>query len=236
MLKKPLILTILLSLFIFGNGNAKEEIRINCSPHSLYETFFIAVVNEVGKRLDITIEWGTPPVGRSLLLVNEGVDDGDGPRIAGLEKSYPNMVMVEEPFGEFHFGAFFKEDTVKITGWQSLNQYSVGFLRGWKIFEKNTDKYLDHLILDDKIRLFQLLDKERIDAVLCSKTVGQDVIDSLRLKGVHFALPPLVIKKNYLYLHKKHAALATEISSTLRQMKLDGSYETLYDTILQKED
>lgn len=62
-----------------------------------------------------------PPVGRSLLLVNQGDMDGDGPRIAGLEKTYTNLIMVPEPFGEFVFGAFGRrEQNFNIRAWDDL--------------------------------------------------------------------------------------------------------------------
>lgn len=86
-----------------------RHLRINCTFHSPYEQFFFRLVQEAGARNSITVTQHTPPVGRSLIHVNQGIDDGDGPRISGLENSFPNLVPVPEPFGEFAFGAFARD-------------------------------------------------------------------------------------------------------------------------------
>ena len=44
---------------------------------------------------DVAIE--RVPAERSLLNVNLGIDDGNGPRIGGLSRIYPNIRQVPEP-------------------------------------------------------------------------------------------------------------------------------------------
>jgi ABC-type amino acid transport substrate-binding protein len=39
-----------------------------------------------------------------------------------------------------------------------------------------------------------------------------------------------------MYLNNKHAALAPKVAASLAQLKADGSYQSLYDSILKPLD
>ena len=123
-------------IFLPNSGACETPIlRINCTVHSSYEAFFVRLLEEICKRNAVVLQKNTPPVGRSLIHVNQGLDDGDGPRIAGLSSAFPNIILVPEPFGEFHFGAFIKSPKIKINGWTDLANLNVVYLHGWKIFD-----------------------------------------------------------------------------------------------------
>ena len=229
------LLQLVMMVLVAALGQAGETLlRINCSLHSPYELFFIEVLSEACRRLDITLERNTPPVGRSLILVNDGIDDGDGPRIGGLEDAYPNLVRVSEPFDEFEFGAFSDEPGLTVDGWRSLAGFEVAYLRGWKIFEENVRYYKRLIVVDDTDELFRLLKNHRADMVLCTRAVGEEAIRRLKLEDVRFLESPLAVEPAYLYLHKQHRALAERLAETLKEMKRDGTYGALVAKIAAK--
>ena len=234
MKKHILFLTMALWSIFLSNLFAEEQIhlRINCSIHSPYEAFFFRLVEDICSRNSISIEHNTPPVGRSLINVDQGVDDGDGPRISGLSSSYPNLVCVPEPFGDFVFGAFAKADNIKIDGWSSLSELNVAYINGWKIFDENVALAKSITKVKDAELLFKLLDAGRTDVVLISKFAGYDMIQKLGLKEIRFLQPPLAIKPNFLYLNKRHESLAPILAQTLKELKSDGTYARLYSEMI----
>jgi len=212
---------------------AKEKyLTINCTIHSPYEVFFFRLVEEACARNNITVTRSTPPVGRSLINVNEGIDDGDGPRIAGLTSIYPNMVMVPETFGNFIFGVFSKNKDINIDGWNSFSKLNVAYITGWKIFDRYVKDAKSITTVKNKDLLFRLLDADRTDVVLITKMAGYAMVQKLELKGVQFFEPPLAVVPNFLYLNKRHEALAVQLGETLKAMKRDGTYQKLYDEMM----
>jgi polar amino acid transport system substrate-binding protein len=192
MMKKTVIFFVLTlsfssSPYVFGAD--KNHLRINCTIHSPYEAFF-RLVKEACSRNDITVERNTPPVGRSLIHVNQGIDDGDGPRIRGLTSTYPKLLCVPEPFGDFHFGAFARPENIRIDGWSSLSNINVPYIHGWKIFDYHVKAARSVTRVKNKGLLFRLLDAGRTDVVLITKLTGYAMIQELGLKDVHFVEPP----------------------------------------------
>ena len=209
---------------------AKDKyLAINCTIHSPYEAFFFRLLEEACARNNITVTRSTPPVGRSLINVNEGIDDGDGPRVAGLTSIYPNIVMVPEPFGNFIFGAFSKNKDINIDGWDSLSKLNVAYITGWKIFDRHVKDANSITKVKNKDLLFRLLDADRTDVALITKIAGYAMIEKLDLKGVRFIESPLAVVPNFLYLNKRHEALAVQLGETLKALKRDGTYQKLYD-------
>jgi len=127
--------SLLSCFFPFPCIAGQANLRINCTVHSPYEAFFVRLLEEVCKHNNVILKRNTPPVGRSLIHANQGIDDGDGPRIAGLSSAYPDIVPVPEPFGEFNFGAFARSPDIIINDWTDLKDLNVAYIHGWKIFD-----------------------------------------------------------------------------------------------------
>lgn len=229
-IKIILVLTATICIFHFPciSGAEQKHLNVNCTLHSPYEAFFFRIVEEICSRNNISVIHNTPPVGRSLIQVNEGVDDGDGPRISGISKTYPNLICVSEPFGEFLFGAFVKAENIRIDGWPSLSELNVAYVHGWKIFDNQVTAAKSITKVKNNELLFELLDADRVDVVLTTKLAGYATIQKLNLKGIRFVEPPLSVEPNYLYLHKRHSDLAPKLSQTLQELKQDGTYGSLY--------
>lgn len=210
----------------------QKVLRINCTIHSPYEAFFFRLVEEICARNDIAVERNTPPVGRSLIHVNQGIDDGDGPRIGGLAAAYPNLIPVPEPFGEFNFGAFATSDEIMINGWSDLKELNVAYIIGWKIFDHHVTAAKSITKVRNKDLLFGHLNAGRTDVALITKLAGYAEIRKLGFENMRFIEPPLAVKPNYLYLHKRHEALAAKLARTLKAIKQEGTYSRLSEEML----
>ncbi len=189
--------------------------------------FYDLVLKEAFGRAGLEIEIIQLPAERSLTNANEGITDGDFVRISGLEKIYPNLLRVPEKITDFEFVAFTKLMDIPIKGWQSLQPYHVGIVRGWKILEKNIVGTPSLVRVKNQDQLFTLLANNRTDIVVYSRFEGYGIIKQNKLKEVKTLEPPLAIREMFLYLHKKHSSLIPVIDAKLKEMKRDGTFDKI---------
>lgn len=193
---------------------------------------FKKLVFEICNQLDIDLQVIVLPHVRAAHEVNQGTYDADGPRNPTVEKNYPNLVRVPEVFFSNDLVAFAKKPDIKLSGWDSLKPLRVAYVRGWQVYETNVVGVKNLEILDSENALFKFLDAGRTDVALASRYLGLKIVHDLNLNGIYIVEPPLVVKKMYLYLNKKHEKLAPILAETLREMKADGTYRKIYDKIM----
>jgi len=184
------------------------------------------LVKEAFRRIGLDAEIVFNPTGRSLSDVNEGLADGELNRIEGMEKNFPNLVMVPEPNMVMDFVAFSKKD-LSIDGWDSIRGLRVGVVKGWKILEENTSGFPEVTLVPSETELFNMLDKDRIDIALYDKLTGYEQIHLRGFEGMHHLEPPLASRNMHLYLHNSHGNLAESLAEALRSMKEDGTYDRI---------
>jgi len=196
-------------------------------------------VDEVARtafgRIGIDVEITVLPAERSLINANEGLDDGDIFRIAGLERNYPNLLRVPEKMLDSEFMAYTERADIRIRDWADLKPHVVAYAIGWRIFDLNV-RGTKEITKTASIReLFPLLEKGRADVALMERWQGQWIV---RQQGyqVHVQEPPLARVEMFMYLNKKHAALVPKVAKALADMKADGSYQKLYDQYLKPLD
>lgn len=165
---------------------------------------------------------------RTLMNVDQGIDDGNLVRIRGIEKKFKNLRMVPEPMGLFDFSVFTKNPDIKIETWDDLEPYNVTFIRGWKILENNIKKAQSINMVKDATQLFELLSNDRTDLVIFGPQRGRYLLKEKNIQGIKVLPTPLATKKVYLYLNKKHEDLIPSIATTIRDMKKDGTYRKIY--------
>ena len=172
------------------------------------------------------------PSERSLIAANLGEVDGEGLRVGGLGTQYANLVQVPEPFVRISFVAFARDATITLdNGWDSLKPYRVAFINGWKMFEANTGSARAVNKVDKPEQMFRMLEDGRVDLVLYTRADGVQLTRSLELSSVASVSPPLKDVDMYLYLHKKHQALAPRVGQALRDIKADGTYNRILSGI-----
>ncbi|MEQ8167356.1 MAG: transporter substrate-binding domain-containing protein [Candidatus Eremiobacterota bacterium] len=197
--------------------------------HTASQTGYLdMVIKEAFRKIGVTVYIFTLPAERALQCVNDGINDGDFTRITGLEKKYPNLVLVPEELLYYEYMAFTKHVKDKVKGWSGLKPYDVGIITGWKILEANVRDTRSLVKVRDEKVLFTLLENERVDIVTYYYLGGNALIKELNFQDIHAIEPPLSVNPMYLYLNKKHKSLIPNLVASLKELKRDGTYDRLF--------
>ncbi len=239
---KPFSSVLILLVFLFlpaAAAQSEEPLRINNSIKPPFSTkdetgFLDILVRELFGRLGLKVEFIRLPPERALMFANTGKSDGELPRIAGLEKKYPNLIRVPEKVLDYNFVSY-SRGRCKDGGWESLSGRSVGYIIGWKIFEKNVPETAQSLRLTAPLQLFTLLARNRVDTVLYERHAGHYILKNKGFTGITECGEPLAVKPMYLYLHKSRSGLVAKAAEALREMKRDGTYESIFKKTLMGE-
>lgn len=199
------------------------------SPHSRPDGsgFEDRIVIEAFRRIGVAVRLVQMPSERALQNANQGVDDGNFPRIEGLAALYPNLVMVPESMSTFPCTAFTRDPGLKSLAWADLRGPQVAYVQGWKLVELNVADAGQLQHVRDQEALFTLLDKGRARIVIADLYTGREIIRRNGYRNMRALLPPLADPPMYIYLHKRHAPLAPRLVRALREMKRDGTLERL---------
>lgn len=189
--------------------------------------FLDAVAGEAFRRAGVRLQLVRLPAERGLLNANAGIEDGDLNRIAGLEAQYPNLVRVPVKLADWEFTAFSKNAALPAS-LDGLRTHPVGYIKGWKIYEKQFAGAQDVVTAGDPEQLFRQLHLDRIEVALYAHWEGLSLIQRQGLKGVVALDPPLAKREMFIYLHKRHAALVPKLAEALRAIKAEGLYDRLY--------
>lgn len=162
------------------------------------------------------------PAERALINADSGVEDGEAMRVRGLEDAYPNLIRIDEPVAQMDFVAFVVKPGVTPASWKELSPYSVAVITGWKIAEANTKSVREITHAASPAQLFSVLHKGRADVAIFERWQG---LSYVKVAGgtARVVEPPLASTPMYLYLNRKHQALAERVLRTLRAMRADGT-------------
>ncbi|MET0093287.1 MAG: transporter substrate-binding domain-containing protein [Sedimenticola sp.] len=234
---KPVLAVILSLVTLFGGIAWADTLILNTGTRNPYTTedrqgFLDQLIGELFRRVDLQAEVLVYDASaRALANANNGIDAGVAMRIKGLERKYPNLVMVPEKVIDNDFVAYSLQYDFQITEWNSLTPHLVGHILGWQIFERN----MPQATLVEKAigpeQLFLLLEKGRVDVILYERWQGLWRAGQLSL-DVRVHEPPLAQRAMYIYLHKHYAHLVDRVSAELAAMKQDGSYQAIVDRTL----
>ncbi|MBF0268368.1 MAG: transporter substrate-binding domain-containing protein [Alphaproteobacteria bacterium] len=185
------------------------------------------LIPKLFKRLNIDAELVVNKAsGRAITLADDGVDDGIAARVEGLEAKFSNLVRVQEPIFINDFVACGLSGAPKTASWDSIAPYRVSYIIGWQIFDKNLKPARELLLAKDAEQLFALLKAEKVDLALHERW---QALWQARQSGLKLVVsePPLARVPMFIYLNRKHAALAPELARELAAMKADGSYQAI---------
>jgi len=174
------------------------------------------------------------PAERALTNANRGVDDGDVCRIFGLDKKYTNLIRVPAVLMQYEHVIFTRKFDFKVTGPDDLKPYDVGVVKGWKIIEWNTKTARSVTLVDEGTQLFGMLAGDRIDLGIIERMTGMMLAKKSGVKNIRILEPAFLSGDWYLYLHKKHLDLVPIIANTIRQMKVDGSHQQIFNKVLKR--
>ena len=133
---------------------------------------------------------------RGLANANNGIDDGVGLRVMGLEKKFPNLIRIPEHIIVNDFVAFSTRHTTPTTDWHSLDNQDIAYILGWQIFQKNLVHHKRTSRVKGNKQLFSLLAKDRVDFILHERWQGTWHSKQMKLK-VNIHEPPLTKRKMF---------------------------------------
>jgi polar amino acid transport system substrate-binding protein len=194
--------------------------------------FFDLIATEMFGRIGVKAEVRRhESSARALVNADRGDDDGLMARIRGLDKQYPNLVIVPEKLFDNDFVACTLGERLAGQGWAGLDGRQVAFIRGWKIFESRLDGKPGITLAHDARQLFELLQRERTEVALYERWQALWYARELALP-IRIMEPPLAREEMFIYLNSKHVALASPAAKALADMKRDGSYRRIFEATL----
>ena len=200
----------------------------NGSPQAEFQT---RLTRNIFSRLGIDTEFVRVAAERALLNVEQGIDDGNLVRIAGLDERYPNMLRVEEAMVQYDFVAITRHADTDIGGWIDLAEHDVAIITGWKVVEDNVRHYRSLIKVRDGEALFDLLQAGRVHTAIYERLQALNLMEDLGCHAARIVAPPLTSRSMYMYLNRRHADLVPEVERVLREFKADGSYQALHQMV-----
>jgi len=182
----------------------------------------LALITAGFAALDIAVEFRYRPDKRSISEVNNGVADGDFVRIASINKSYPNVIVVPEPLSQMELVAIALRSDIDLAHYQiNQHQYRVGYLTGWKVVQNLLDGHPNKIAVGEFDTLFKLLLHQRLDLVLFNQAAAEKLLNSLKIDNYQIS-PSLLSYTTFLVLNKKHRALVPRLAAQLKRIKTES--------------
>jgi polar amino acid transport system substrate-binding protein len=212
-------------------GNSRYPPIVTTSHDGVIDQIY----KELSRRLGIKIIIDQVETGERVLInANSGIDDGDVGRGIGLEKRYPNLVIVPVPVYHYQMAVFARDIDFHVAGFDSIKPYDIGILRGWKILEDITQGARSVTSVESGEQLFTMLDKGRIEIAVFEKSQALAILNKMKIPGIKLLQPSLLEGDFYLYLHKKHQKLIPAITKELKNMQKDGTIKRINEAALKQ--
>ena len=204
---------------------AREIVISTFEVESKLDVTSETIMKEAYRRLGHSLKVVRFPGERALWAANTGVVDGELFRVDGVDKKYTNLIKVPLNISKLEIVVFAKGKDFRVTGWDCLASYVIGYRSGVKAVELNMIKGLKTEPVSTYKQAFLKLDNGRTDVVLGSRTAGLETIRENQLQEITVLEPPLMSMKIFHYLHKKNVDLLEPLTKIIQQMKNEGLIE-----------
>lgn len=192
------------------------------------------VMIEAYRRLGMEPEFLSMPAERSLVSANAGETEAELYRKAGIEKGYPQLVMVPVPIATYEIVAFVPAASeLSIVNWNSLAAARVAYVKGIKVIEENTGG-LQFFPVAALAQAFGMLERGRVDVVLANRISGMAALRSLKLTGIEVRPQALVAFPVYHYLHTSRRALVPRLTQVLQDMTRERWMQKVQEDLLAR--
>ena len=222
--KRKLIKSVIKFIFLLSLFNShtvfSERVLYIGSMQSHGHTATRKVLLSAYQKLNITVQFVYLPAERALISSNKGVIDGEDSRIAGLEKTYHNLIPINIPIEKVNLFAYSKNKSIIIKDWYSLKPYRIAYLRGVKVIEKNLIGFNSQTVTDIK-QAFMMLEHNRVDIVISDEFQAEHITDS----SINKLIPPIYSFPVFHYLNKKNRDLVPKLEAVLIQMQKNGTID-----------
>lgn len=191
------------------------------------------VLKEAFRRLGMDFAMEVYPGHRALELSNSGEMDGEASRIAGLERAYPNLMIIPVAQQTVDVYAFTTKKSVALpNGWSDLKDYDVVYVRGIPFISNKLKEFdVDSHEVNSPVLQFEFLKSQRADVLISGKEAISSSLSEENKKVLRRIDPPLSTIEVYAYVNAKNAELVEPLTRTLREMKADGTYAMLIGSV-----
>jgi len=189
------------------------------------------VYTEAFRRLGMKFRYEIYPAKRASMMINTGQVDGEPARYCWYGNKFPNVIRVEEPLIADPIQVYATNPNISCKNWESLRnqKYRVDYRRGSLIMEQNLTSLVraeDLFAINEPIQGLRKLVAGHTDIFIdnnisilpllaAPEFVNSGIREVCQLQKIFL----------YAYLHKRHAALASNLTDTLRQMKREGLFD-----------
>lgn len=226
-----ILICAVVTFYALSPVRAAEKLVFSAIQGSIQTVISEKVVAEAYRRMGIEISVTTYPGKRSLIYANEGKADGELFRIAGMDKEFPNLLMVPVPVNTLDGMVYTKEKEFTVKGWESLRPYRIGIRRGVQFSEIGCAS-MNTTIVNSNEQLFEILDQGKVDIIVITRENGLDVAQRLKMPGIRALEPPIESYPLYHYLHVKNRRLVPQLTAVLQTMEKEGVIRNFQKQIL----
>lgn len=201
-------------------GVADAQIKLARSPGRGADMGAM-VLARIYKMAGVDVQFITMPPNRASVEADAGHVDGESARIMDYAASHPALLRVEPAYTYVAMGAFYLQASgVEVAGPADLQKYSLGYVKGLKVFDDLTEGNADVHLPPSRESLFKMLKARRFAVALDTLSSGQAEI---RKQG-HAGVAEVEISRQnlYHYLNVRHAALAGRIGAITRKLADSG--------------
>ena len=189
---------------------------------ALESTISQRVLTEAYRRIGIDVRVQRFPGDSALQRANSGAVDGDLQRIDFIEVEAPNLVQVPVPIAYLEVGVFSHDPMYRVRSWLDLRDRRVGVVKGILAVQRAMGDVRVREV-DSYGELYRAMARGEVDAIV----VGTQYLAAVPLLAKD--TKPLYLSgvldtyMLYHHLHRRHAALVTEIEPVLKSMLMDGT-------------
>lgn len=207
---------------------------------SITMTWYVKVISEAFRRLDIDLRLEVYPPSRASRLLDNGVVDGEGLRPVGYEDRHPAAVRVDELMFTVIFAAAVTRSDIEL---QSLNDlkdknYRVEYVRGTEPLDEMLSAVVNqgHLSpISEAGHGLRKLAAGRSEVFIDfpGRIEALAAAPDMKSAGIRVIILPEQVNI-YPYLHARHAELAPRLARVLRDIREEGLFED-YMALAHKE-
>lgn len=221
---RNILVGVLMLILNINCAFSSDKLVFSSIEKSSFTNFAMSVLSEAYKRIGIDIETYPLPAKRSLRSANEGINyDGELFRISGIENEYTNLIPIKIPLHQSKWMVFTKNKKIEVNGWQSLKQYKLGIRRGIATTKKGTEELgFNTYSVNTNKQLFELLERNRVDAVIISKGNAQKALKNSDFKDIVMLENPVQVNNVYHFVHTKNKQLIPQIYKSLKKLETEG--------------
>lgn len=222
---------------------AKEVITIGVTPMVLSSSqgqLSEKVFTKIFNKLDYQLAIQTFPPTRLAERMKSGHIDGELIRMSMYADTRPYLIKVKEPHFQFTIAVYSANKETVISGWESIKNRHTAYRKGVKVVSEQLHRISKLSYLHPHTDIYQamsMLHLKRIELYVGVEYLTDEVLKESHTevtKNIH-KISQLSKNTAHLFLNKKHAGLAEQISNELVQMKKNGEYKQILESIKNSE-